>query len=74
MLTNEGTPFNEHGWGLLIADIRALSLKIEGCNDLNAGDQSTGQGDQNEDVRLRTVAVCVDGETKSMKVMGTEPK
>ncbi len=73
MLTNNGTPMNEHGWGLLIQDIRTLFLAMEGSNDLNAGADSTSQGEQQVDVRLRDVAVCVDGVQKTMQVMGTEP-
>lgn len=73
MLTNPGTPMNEHGWGLMIADIRQLYLKLEGSNDLNAGAESTSQATSQADVRLREVRVCVDGEEKTMQVMGTEP-
>ncbi len=73
MLTNPGTPMTEHGWGLVIGDLRALFLKLEGSNDLNAGAQSTSQADQQVDVRLREVTVCVDGVEKTMQVMGTEP-
>ena len=72
-LSNPGTPFNEHGFGLLIKDISRLFLLVEGSNDLNAGDESTSQAEQQVDVRLREVRVCVDGEEKTMWVMGTEP-
>jgi len=72
-LTNPGTPFNEHGFGLVIQDIRKLFLLLEGSNDLNAGAESTSQSEQQVEVRLREVHVCVDGEEKTMQVMGTEP-
>lgn len=45
MLVNSGTPFDEHGWGLIIAELRALRLRIDGgSNDLNAGSVDADQG------------------------------
>lgn len=44
MLSNSGTPFNEHGFGLLIADLRRLDLSVSGgSNDFNQGAESVSQ-------------------------------
>lgn len=72
-LTNQATPMNEHGWGLVLAELARLRLLVEGSNDLNADASSTSQAETQVDVRLRDVVVCVDGVQKTMQVMGTEP-
>ena len=73
MSVNQGTPFNEHGWSLMIAAMRELQLKVEGANDMNADAGSTSQTEQDIDIRKRLVRVCENGVERWMYVMASEP-
>ncbi len=69
-LTSPETPFNEHGWGLLIAEMARLRLLIKGSNDLNADSASTSQEVTNLATNLQetNVTVVIDGLPRSTAV------
>ena len=73
MSVNQGTPFNEHGWSLLIAKVRELELKLEGANDMNASAESTAQSEQDINIRKRLIRVCDNGVEKWMWIMASDP-